>query len=89
MEALEPGKPLSFLDHHIQPGNSLLGATPKLLAEGGSRTAPAEPIDGDDPTSSSYSRTQQPGTEEASMSFQRALSEQDQQVPGFPTAGAA
>ena len=34
MEALEPGKPLSFLDHHIQCGNSLLGATPALLREG-------------------------------------------------------
>ena len=30
MEALEPGKPLSFLDHHIQVGNSLLGTTPAL-----------------------------------------------------------
>ena len=29
MEALTPGKPLSFLDHHIQCGNSLLGATPR------------------------------------------------------------
>ncbi len=27
LEALEPGKPLTFLDHHIQSGNSLLGAT--------------------------------------------------------------
>ena len=34
MEALEPGKPLSFLDHHIQCGNSLLGATPALLQKG-------------------------------------------------------
>ena len=34
MEALEPGKPLSFLDHHIQCGNSLLGATPALLKRG-------------------------------------------------------
>lgn len=34
MEALEPGKPLSFLEHRIQPGNSLLGATPALLAKG-------------------------------------------------------
>ena len=28
MEAMEPGKPLSFLDHHVQCGNSLLGMTP-------------------------------------------------------------
>jgi hypothetical protein len=34
MEALEPGKPLSFLDHHIRCGNSLLGATPRALNAG-------------------------------------------------------
>jgi hypothetical protein len=34
MEALVPGKPLSFLDHHILAGNSLLGATPSLIANG-------------------------------------------------------
>ncbi len=47
MEALEPGKPLSFLEHRIQSGNSLLGATPALLAQG----IPDEaftPIEGDD-----------------------------------------
>lgn len=34
LEALEPGKPLSFLDHHVRVGNSLLGATPELVARG-------------------------------------------------------
>ncbi|MBP7620384.1 MAG: N-6 DNA methylase [Gemmatimonadales bacterium] len=34
LEAVEPGKPLSFLDHHLQCGNSLLGATPELIAQG-------------------------------------------------------
>jgi len=34
LEALEPGKPLTFLDHHIRCGNSLLGATPELIAAG-------------------------------------------------------
>jgi Eco57I restriction-modification methylase len=34
LEALEPGKPLSFLDHHIRCGNSLLGTTPELIAAG-------------------------------------------------------
>lgn len=34
LEALEPGKPLSFLDHHIRVGNSLLGATPELISAG-------------------------------------------------------
>ena len=48
MEALEPGKPLSFLDHHIQCGNSLIGTTPTLLAEGIPDDA-FKPIEGDDP----------------------------------------
>jgi hypothetical protein len=34
MEAVEPGRPLSFLDSHIQQGNALLGTTPELM-EGG------------------------------------------------------
>lgn len=34
LEALEPGKPLSFLNHHIRVGNSLLGTTPELIARG-------------------------------------------------------
>ncbi len=31
LEALEPGKALTFLDAHIKVGNALLGTTPKLL----------------------------------------------------------
>jgi hypothetical protein len=34
LEAVEPGKPLPFLDAHIKVGNSLLGTTPALLAKG-------------------------------------------------------
>ena len=47
MEAVEPGRPLSFLDSHIQHGNALLGATPELLAKGVPDEA-WEPIEGDD-----------------------------------------
>lgn len=47
MEAMEPGKPLSFLDHHILGGNSLLGTTPRLLAEGIPDEA-FKPLEGDD-----------------------------------------
>lgn len=47
MEAIEPGKPLSFLDAHIRCGNSLLGATPALLRDGIPNAA-FEPIEGDD-----------------------------------------
>ena len=34
INALVKGKPLNFLDSHIQCGNSLVGATPELLEEG-------------------------------------------------------
>ena len=47
LEALEPGKPLSYLDQNIRVGNSLLGVTPALLAEGLPDAAFA-PIEGDD-----------------------------------------
>lgn len=47
MLALEPGKPLGFLDHHIQCGNSLLGATPRVLDDGLPDDA-FKPIAGDD-----------------------------------------
>ncbi len=47
LEALKPGKPLSFLDHHIRCGNSLLGATPDLISAGLPDEA-FEAIEGDD-----------------------------------------
>ncbi len=47
LEALEPGKPLSFLDARIQCGNSLIGATPALLKRGIPDEA-FEPVEGDD-----------------------------------------
>ena len=47
METLDPGRPLSFLDANIQCGNSLMGATPALLAEGIPDDA-FKPITGDD-----------------------------------------
>jgi hypothetical protein len=47
LEALEPGKPLSFLDHHIRIGNSLLGTTPKLI-EAGLPDEAFDPIEGDE-----------------------------------------
>lgn len=34
LEAVEPGKPLTFLDHHIRWGNSLLGAMPAIMKDG-------------------------------------------------------
>lgn len=47
MEALEPGKPLSFLDHRITCGNALLGTTPALI-EGGIPDDAFKALTGDD-----------------------------------------
>jgi len=47
MESMEQGKPLSFLDHHIKCGNSLMGTTPKLISEGIPNEV-FDPITGDD-----------------------------------------
>jgi len=47
LEAMDPGKPLTFLDHHIRVGNSLLGTTPELIAKGIPDEA-FKPIEGDD-----------------------------------------
>lgn len=47
LEAMEPGKPLGFLDARIKVGNALLGATPALLAAGVPDDA-FKPLEGDD-----------------------------------------
>jgi hypothetical protein len=47
LEALEPGRPLTFLDAQIKIGNALVGATPRLLADGIPDEA-FKPIEGDD-----------------------------------------
>ncbi|MCQ3806790.1 MAG: SAM-dependent methyltransferase [Acidimicrobiia bacterium] len=47
LEATEPGKPLSFLDHRIVCGNALLGTTPRLLSDGIPDSA-FKPLGGDD-----------------------------------------
>jgi hypothetical protein len=47
LEAMDPGKPLSFLDAHVKHGNALVGATPKLIDEG-IPDAAFKPVEGDD-----------------------------------------
>jgi hypothetical protein len=53
LEALEPGKPIAFLDHHIQVGNALLGvpllSSAELVAQGLPDGA-FEPLPGDERT---------------------------------------
>jgi hypothetical protein len=47
LEALTPGKPFAYLDHHLKVGNALLGTTPALLAKNIPDDAFAV-LDGDD-----------------------------------------
>lgn len=47
LEAMEPGRPLAFLDAQIKVGNALIGATPRVL-ESGIPDAAFKPIEGDD-----------------------------------------
>jgi len=48
LEALEPGKPLGFLDARVKCGNALIGTTPTLIA-GGIPDDAFKPVEGDDP----------------------------------------
>jgi hypothetical protein len=47
LEGVVAGEPLSFLDHHVQVGNSLLGTT-RDLVNGGIPDDAFKPIEGDD-----------------------------------------
>ncbi|MBI4506368.1 MAG: N-6 DNA methylase, partial [Chloroflexi bacterium] len=47
LEGHDPGRPLTFLDHHVKLGNSLIGATWDLLA-GGIPDVAFEPVTGDE-----------------------------------------
>lgn len=48
MEALEPGKPLTFLDSHIQCGNALVGVFDPNVLETGIPDAAFKALEGDD-----------------------------------------
>jgi hypothetical protein len=69
LEALDPGRPLSFLDAHIRCGNSLLGTTPELLAEGIPDGA-FKPIEGDDKTVTSELRKRNKQEREGQLSLE-------------------
>ncbi len=73
LEAMEPGKPLSFLEHHVRCGNSLLGATPELLARGLPDEA-FNAIEGDDKTTASAlkkrNRQERERSEQAVLAFE-------------------
>ena len=50
LEAIEPGKPLGFLDAHIRPGNSLLGVLDPAQMRPGIPDAAYKPLTGDSRT---------------------------------------
>jgi hypothetical protein len=57
LDAVEPGLPLSFLDHHVVWGNGLIGTNPRLIADGIPDEA-FKPIEGDDkPTAAARKKT--------------------------------
>jgi hypothetical protein len=70
LEAMEPGRPLSFLDAHIKIGNALLGTTPRLIADG-IPDAAFDPIEGDDRKYSSSLKKRNKQEREQSASGQQ------------------
>jgi len=49
IESMEPGKPLTFIDHHVVCGNGIIGATPAMIIDGIPNDAfTAKPNEGDD-----------------------------------------
>jgi hypothetical protein len=48
LEAIEPGRPMSFLDAHIKHGDGLVGATPRLIRSGIPSKA-FKVVEGDEP----------------------------------------
>jgi hypothetical protein len=72
IDALEPGRPLSFLDHRILCGNSLLGVTPELLATGVPDGA-YKAIAGDDKTIVAHQKRQNQDARSGQMTLTAAL----------------
>jgi hypothetical protein len=83
LETLEPGKPLSFLDHHIRCGNSLLGTTPELISAGLPDDA-FDAIEGDDKAACSslkkLNRTQREGLRHLFIAEDTAIRERMHQA---------
>lgn len=56
LEAMQAGRPLSFLDAHVKVGNALLGTTPELIALGIPDDAFVALGDDDKPTTTAWKR---------------------------------
>ncbi|MBK9751367.1 MAG: N-6 DNA methylase [Chloroflexi bacterium] len=88
MEALEPGKPLSFLDHRILVGNSLLGTTPALMA-GGIPDDAFNPIEGDDKADAAWLKKLNKQERKARESGQRSMFEDMEPPADYRAISAA
>lgn len=82
IESIDPGMPLSFLDHHIKVGNSLLGTTPSLMAFGIPDDA-FKPIEGDVKAVVSYYKKRNKAERKARKTGQQRLL-LDQYRESFP-----
>ena len=88
MEALEPGKPLSFLDHRILVGNSLLGTTPALMA-GGIPDDAFNPIEGDEKADAAWLKKLNKQERKARESGQRSMFEELEPPADYRAISAA
>lgn len=77
LEALEPGKALGFLDAHIKVGNSLLGTTPALLADGVPDAAFGVVLTGDDKAVAQMMRRSNAIERDVRESGQLAIGDED------------
>lgn len=74
LEALDPGRPLSFLDAHVKQGNALLGAT-SVLVSGGLPDAAFKPLSGDDKEAARSLRAQNKREREGQLDLADAVTE--------------
>jgi hypothetical protein len=87
LEAVEPGKPLNFLDHHIKCGNSLLGATPERIRDGIPDKA-YEPITGDNKEAAKWMRLLNKDAREGQSHFDFAGAAPWERLGNLPAAMA-
>jgi hypothetical protein len=87
LEAVEPGKTLNFLDHHIKCGNSLLGATPECIRDGIPDKA-YEPITGDNKEAAKWMRQLNKEAREGQSHFDFTNANPWQRLGNLPAAMA-
>ncbi len=85
LEAMEPGKSLTFLDHHIKCGNSLLGATPTDIRNGIPDKA-YEPIAGDNKDIAKWWKKRNQKERTGQIFFDFPMTTREDQLNNLPIA---